>query len=189
MQPPLCAVISHGIASESESESETESETESKTESESESDNAAATMSRFITRRFGIVGGLVFVAVLASSEGYEIVKALLETEEEGDGVLVELPSGLGYRELKDGETVVLDTKANNKAIAFTFGKKPYGSVVCEGLVEGIMTMKRGGVRELTVPPQLAFGDKGRVLNPENKILPGATLTYVLNKVLSTINTL
>ena len=35
----------------------------------------AATASRFITRRFGFVGGLAFVGLLASVEGGEIVKA------------------------------------------------------------------------------------------------------------------
>lgn len=38
----------------------------------------AATASRFITRRFGFTGGLAFVGLLASVEGGEILKALLE---------------------------------------------------------------------------------------------------------------
>lgn len=38
----------------------------------------AATASRFITRRFGFAGGLAFVGLLASVEGGEILKALLE---------------------------------------------------------------------------------------------------------------
>jgi hypothetical protein len=42
----------------------------------------------------------VFVALLASTEGYEIVKTLLEKEETGSGELVELPSGLAYRDFK-----------------------------------------------------------------------------------------
>ena len=42
----------------------------------------AATASRFITRRFGFTGGLVFVGLLASVEGREIVGALLEKDED-----------------------------------------------------------------------------------------------------------
>lgn len=60
----------------------------------------AATASRWVTRRFGIVGGLGFVALLASVEGFEIFKAAMERESEGDGVVVTLPSGLMYRDIK-----------------------------------------------------------------------------------------
>ena len=60
----------------------------------------AATASRWVTRRFGIVGGLGFVALLASVEGFEIFKAATEKESEGDGVTVTLPSGLTYRDIK-----------------------------------------------------------------------------------------
>lgn len=38
----------------------------------------AATISRLLTRRFGIVGGLGFVAVLAAVEGNEIIQAIRE---------------------------------------------------------------------------------------------------------------
>lgn len=44
-----------------------------------------ATASRALTRRFGIVGGLGLVAVLASVEGGEIIKALLERDVEVSG--------------------------------------------------------------------------------------------------------
>lgn len=60
----------------------------------------AATASRFLTRRFGFAGGLGFVALLASTELYEIVKALLESDSEGSGEVVETPSGLSYRDIK-----------------------------------------------------------------------------------------
>lgn len=48
------------------------------------------------------VGGLGFVALLASTEGYEIFKAAMEHESDGDGQLVTLPSGLSYRDIKVG---------------------------------------------------------------------------------------
>jgi hypothetical protein len=65
----------------------------------------AATISRFLTRRFGIVGGLAFVALLASTEGYEIVKALQEEfapTPPVDATPVSLPGGVVYRDVKIG---------------------------------------------------------------------------------------
>ena len=50
----------------------------------------AATASRFITRRFGFAGGLAFVGLLASVEGGEILKALLEVR----GALFFAPSNI-----------------------------------------------------------------------------------------------
>ena len=44
----------------------------------------AATLSRALTKRFGIVGGLSLVAVLALVEGGEIVKSLLEIDKDVD---------------------------------------------------------------------------------------------------------
>jgi len=158
-------------------------------------------LSRLITRRFGFAGGLAFVALLASTEGYEIVKKLLEREYEGDGELVELPSGLTYRDQKvgggpnprvgdfvgahfqvsvNGEEV-LDTY-RSKPIAFTYGKKPYASVVCPGVEEGMSTMRRGGIREIIVPPELAYGSKEREL-PGGVVVPaGAGVTMVVTLV-------
>ena len=52
------------------------------------------------------VGGLGFVALLASTEGFEIYKAAMEHESEGDGQLVSLPSGLSYRDIKARGEVV-----------------------------------------------------------------------------------
>lgn len=159
----------------------------------------AATISRFITRRFGLAGGLAFVALLASTEGYEIVKTLLEKEETGSGELVELPSGLAYRDFKigggpmpkkgdfvgmsikvsAGEETLLDTKESKRPIAWTYGA-PYTSVVCAGLEEGLLTMRRGGIREIVVPPELAFGSGGKALPNMKRVAPGATLVYTVN---------
>jgi len=68
----------------------------------------AATLSRAVTRRFGLAGGLAFVALLASTEGYEIIKALLERDEEGDFEPMETDSGLIYKDSK----VWSDSKLN-----------------------------------------------------------------------------
>ena len=53
-------------------------------------------------RRFGLVGGLTFVALLASVEGGEILKALLERDVEGSDEVVKLPSGLSYVDTRIG---------------------------------------------------------------------------------------
>jgi hypothetical protein len=63
----------------------------------------AATISRFLTRRFGIVGGLAFVALLASTEGVEIFKALQEEltpPPPPSGDTVTLPGGVAYIDTK-----------------------------------------------------------------------------------------
>lgn len=159
----------------------------------------AATASRFLTRRFGILGGLGFVALLASTELYEIGKALFEVEKDGSGESVETASGLTYRDLKVGggaqpkkgdfvgaqfvvkvrEEVLLDTKTTGRPIAFTFGKRPYLSVNCEGVEEGLSGMRRGGVRELTVPPSLAYGGRSRELPNGALVPPDATVTFLI----------
>lgn len=141
-----------------------------------------ATASRFLTRRFGIIGGLGLVAVLALVEGSEIIKAVVEEQQdEGDGVRVDLPSGVSYVDLKVGRgssphtgdfvgvslkvtdssgAVLFDSKGpGGRPLAFTYGKRPYASVVCLGLEEGIETMMRGGTREIIVPPSLTYGPK------------------------------
>ncbi|KAG1667903.1 hypothetical protein FOA52_013664 [Chlamydomonas sp. UWO 241] len=151
----------------------------------------AATISRFVTKRFGILGGLGFVALLASTEGAEIVKALLETETEVDGQLLPTGSGLQLRDVKigggnspnkgdfvgvnllvkDGDEVLLDTRSSGRPIAFTMGRRPYTSVVCAGLEEGVTGMKRGGVRELVVPPELGTAGVALLLSLARERLP------------------
>lgn len=75
--------------------------------------------------------------------------------------------------------VLMDTRKSGRPVAFTFGKLPYLSVNCEGVEEGMSTMRRGGVRELVVPPQLAYGDKGRELPSGAVVPPGASVTFII----------
>jgi hypothetical protein len=150
------------------------------------------TLSGFISRRFGIFGGLAVVGLLAATEGNEILKSITETGPvAGDGVLVATPSGLQYAELlvasggstplagnvvgfnakvSIGTNVLFDT-VNDKPVAFKLGQRPFQSVVCEGVEEGLKGMRVGGKRRLLVPAALA--PKGVDLPP------GVPLEYVI----------
>jgi hypothetical protein len=62
-----------------------------------------ASATGFVSRRFGLAGGLALVGLLAATEGREIVAALLDKgPAPGDGKLVTTPSGLQYIELLIG---------------------------------------------------------------------------------------
>lgn len=146
--------------------------------------------SSFISRRFGIVGGLALVAALAATEGSEIFKSFTATGPvPGTGETVQLADGLSYVDLlvgTQGGTVLpgniigfhavvsvagkqlFDTHTD-KPIAYTYGKRPYPSLVCAGVEEGIRGMRVGGKRRLSIPQALA---------PEGvKLPPGVDLTY------------
>lgn len=62
------------------------------------------------------------------------------------------------------------------------GGEPYhlrlgGNEVIRGWNEGIVGMRRGAVRRLVVPPDLAYGSRGR-----GDVPPGATLVFYLELV-------
>ena len=130
----------------------------------------------FISRRFGLAGGLGVVALLAATEGNEIVKSFGDKgPQPGSGETITTASGLAYKDVLVGTSgdaplagsivglkikvaiagkVLFDT-ANDKPVAFRYGKRPFENVLCEGVEEGIKGMKVGGVRELAVPQGLA----------------------------------
>ena len=84
---------------------------------------------------------------------------------------------------EDPVTVFEDSFASGKQIVFLFGSRPLSDALCSGLEEAMETMRVGGVREVTVPPDSGFGSKGSVLFPgtknEQRIPPNATLTYLV----------
>lgn len=143
----------------------------------------------FISRRFGLAGGLAIVGLLAATEGKEILNAILtDAEKEGSGELVTTPSGLQYRDEKVsfsgssptkgnivgidlkisiGDKVLYDT-AGSKKISFAYGERPFQDLICEGLEEGLKTMKPGGKRTLLIPKALAPAELKDL--PESAIL-------------------
>jgi hypothetical protein len=155
----------------------------------------------FLSRRFGILGGLAIFAGLAFVEGDEILKALDDTKGavEGSGETITTASGLKITEVKVGsrggtaplpgyviglkakvsigENVIYNT-AGEKPIAFKYGQRPFQNVICEGVEEGIKGMKVGGKRILVVPSNLA--------PPGVDLPPGVPLTFEieLTEVLS-----
>ena len=164
----------------------------------------AATLSRALTKRFGIVGGLSLVAVLALVEGGEIVKSLLEIDKDVDEQSETVSeSGLKIKDVRiggggmpnkgnfvgvevkmsnaeDPNVVYVDTKKTGKPIAFIYKSgKPLLTPLCEGIVEGVSTMKRGGIRELRIPAEkLGFGANDVVLADGTTKIPGGTDLFV-----------
>ena len=108
-------------------------------------------------------------------------------EPDKDGV-VTFPSGLKYKDKKTGEgPVVVDStrvtvqykrrldngkgfdtsrQAGRGPFSFTVG----GGEVIKGWDEGLKGMKIGGVRELTIPPDLGYGSDEQGVIPPNSTL-------------------
>jgi hypothetical protein len=150
----------------------------------------------FVSRRFGLAGGLALVGLLAATEGNEIVKSFTDKGPQAvNSDPVDLGNGLIYKDtfvgsgngdaitsksmgsviglkirVLIGDKLLYDT-AQEKPIAFRYGKRPFENVLCEGVEQGIRGMRVGGVRELEVPSSLA---------PKGLDLPeGVRLKYVV----------
>uniref|UniRef100_A0A7S3K5U3 peptidylprolyl isomerase n=1 Tax=Aureoumbra lagunensis TaxID=44058 RepID=A0A7S3K5U3_9STRA len=161
------------------------------------------TTTRFVSRRFGILGGLAIFVGLAAIEGKEIFGAFTQqAPQAGSDDIISLPSGLKYQDIlvsKQGNSpipgyviglqavvkvgsdsdskVIYDTK-DDKPIAFKYGARPFQNVLCEGVEQGIKGMKPGGKRRIFVPASLA--------PPGVDLPPGVPLVYdvELTEVLS-----
>eukprot|EP00878_Enallax_costatus_P022070 GHUV01023402.1.p1 GENE.GHUV01023402.1~~GHUV01023402.1.p1 ORF type:complete len:200 (+),score=56.03 GHUV01023402.1:529-1128(+) len=170
----------------------------------------------FLSRRFGLAGGLAWLGFLAIGTLGEQVKTRMEVAAEKAGTRdvtdsreVTLPSGVAYRDLRvgggqqpiKGYLVLVDyiarangveyesTKSRGKPIVYLYGSRPFTGGMCEGVEQAMASMKAGGKRVITVPPELGFGDKGFMLRPtehvpdkQGIIPPGATLEFELELV-------
>lgn len=118
-----------------------------------------------------------------------------EKGEDGERDVVTTPSGLSYADVeigrgdgvKVGDLIVANvvgytpdgkvfenTYARKTALTFQLGIRPPG--VCEGLEEGIRTMRAGGKRLIAVPGSLGFGKAG-IRAPLGKVPPNSALRY------------
>eukprot|EP00466_Bigelowiella_natans_P000233 jgi/Bigna1/84851/estExt_fgenesh1_pg.C_10208 len=68
--------------------------------------------------------------------------------------------------------------SQKREISFVYGNRPNEAAgISRGLLEGISTMTQGGVRQITVPADLGFGDKEVETASGVKIPAGSTLRY------------
>jgi FKBP-type peptidyl-prolyl cis-trans isomerase FkpA len=108
---------------------------------------------------------------------------------------VKTASGLVYEDIKvgSGAEAVAGKMASVRYTGWLADGKKFGSSgdtdepfifplgvghVIKGLDEGVLGMKAGGVRKVTMPPPLAYGEKG----VEGAIPPNATLTFEIELV-------
>lgn len=91
----------------------------------------------------------------------------------------DLKPGEGSREVKKGDLIKVNYvgklfKNGNKFDSNTDKKKPFEFTVGEGVIdgwsEGVIGMKKGGKRKLTIPAKLAYGDQEKPKIPKNSAL-------------------
>ncbi|MBM3495169.1 MAG: FKBP-type peptidyl-prolyl cis-trans isomerase [Armatimonadetes bacterium] len=76
--------------------------------------------------------------------------------------------------LKNGKKIE-SSRAKGKPLAFLFG----GGMAMPGWETGLEGVREGGRRQLVVPPELAYADKG---SEDGKIPPNATLRFEIEVV-------
>jgi peptidylprolyl isomerase len=94
--------------------------------------------------------------------------------------IVDISKGKGPK-AKVGDTVTVDYTGklkNGKVFDSSKGRAPFEFVlgkdmVIKGWDQGLLGMRAGGKRKLTIPPELAYGDKGA----GGVIPPNATLIF------------
>jgi len=156
-------------------------------------------VSSWLTRRFGLAGGLAWLGVLAAGSLGEQVKTRLEVAEEAKGVkqvvngkeVVLSSSGVSYIDMTIGGgalpqkgylavvdfvgkadgVVFEDTISRGKSIVFFFKGRPFTGGLCAGVEEAMSTMKAGGRRIIKVPAgsPAGFGASGFQLRPTTHV--------------------
>lgn len=97
-----------------------------------------------------------------------------------DLIVKDVKVGTG-KEAKDGNTVTVHytgTLTNGKKFDSSVGRGPFSFILGRGEVikgwdRGVKGMKIGGIRKLTIPPHLGYGERGAGAD----IPPNATLLF------------
>lgn len=159
----------------------------------------------FLTRRFGLKGGLAWLGFLTFGVVSEQVKTRLEEKYALDNTVdiqdkfeQQTPNGIRYTDLKRGggeapqagyfmaanmKVTVVDSvgkltvlDTSKSGKQLSFIFGKLGGPITKGALEGMLTMRAGGKRILIVPPELAFGEQGAKL-PLGVVPPNAEVTY------------
>ncbi|CAN6483792.1 unnamed protein product [Victoria cruziana] len=151
-----------------------------------------------LKRRSGLGAGLAWAAFLSIG----VVAEQFKMRDIDNAEEVVLPNGIRYTEIrigggaspKAGELVVIDLigkvegsrvvfvdtlNGTRKSLALVLGARPYTKGMCEGIEYVLKTMKAGGRRNVTIPSELGFGEKGADLGLGVQIPPGAALNYIV----------
>ena len=118
--------------------------------------------------------------------------AMFINENKNKEGVVQLPSGLQYKVIKEGkgsqpavnDSVLVHYRAmfvDRTVFDMSYDRGPAGirlNNVIKGLSEGIQQMKEGDIYELYIPPELAYGDQ----NFANVIPAGSTLIYTIELI-------
>lgn len=110
-------------------------------------------------------------ANLSQEEVGQMEEIQIEEVKEGTGETVEVGStvNVNYRGYLEDGTEFDSSYKRNEPFTFTVGE---GGVI-EGWNQGLVGMKVGGTRKLTIPPSLGYGSAGR----EGVIPPNSTLIF------------
>jgi FKBP-type peptidyl-prolyl cis-trans isomerase len=158
----------------------------------------------FLTRRFGLAGGLAWLGILTFGVVSEQLKTRREvreatenTRDVKDAEARVSASGVVFTELKIGGgerpkpgylvaadvlatvegtgAVLVDTKRQRRQLVFTYGRAQ--GPITRGVTEMVGEMNQGGRRVFDVPPSLGFGAEGATLADGSVVPPNATIRY------------
>lgn len=100
---------------------------------------------------------------------------LMEEHKVGEGDALLPGGGATFHlvgRLKDGWKIIQDTYADGEPISAAFRQ------MLPGLADGLVGMRPGGVRRLTIPPELGFADRAIKNDKGEVVIPaGSTLVY------------
>ncbi len=122
----------------------------------------------------------MFKILLVASLVANMAAISIGAQEVKDLIVKEVKVGTG-KEAKDGNTVTVHytgTLTNGKKFDSSVGRGPFSFILGRGEVikgwdRGVKGMKIGGIRKLTIPSHLGYGERGAGAD----IPPNATLLF------------